>query len=396
MKTSIKLLAYLCILGFLTSCSDDDDEYNVAPIVIPTFSQPAGSYNNPIEVTIGSNVEGAAIYYTTDGSLPTSGSTSYSGPITISSDTELKAIAISEGNGEAEIGGVSYTFKTATPEASIDPGNIEFSQYVKLSSATAGAMIYYTLDGSDPTEESMLFDPSNDSIWVDVDFDELKAFATSDFAKSDVLSTDYTVVLGALSTIYWYAAEGDQVPGLGGSNPFLPYDEAINNYELTLNTNTVLDTVPLSHDVLVMADTYSGDFDLSNFQGKVIVTYNKSVEAFMMDILERDTKGEFWDYGTPTEVTWVTPEDWGTEAVLGIGSSYIMSDIMDDEAAGVSFVKRADIIQGTVLEGDAVIVYEVTKGDKQWYWVHIGPFDSSNPATASEVLEYTLGALTGN
>lgn len=393
MKTSIKLFAILCIVGLMTSCSDDDGQ-NVAPIVIPTFSQPSGSYDNSFEVTIGSNVEDAAIHYTTDGSLPTAASTSYSGPITISSNTDLKAIAISEANGEAEIGGVSYTFKTATPEASVDPGNLEFSQFVTLSSATSGSLIYYTLDGSDPSAEDMLYDDSN-PIWVDADFEELRAIAISDFDDSDIFSAEYPIVLGALSTIYWYAAEGDKVDGLGGSNPFLPYDVAINNYDITLNTNTVLDTVPLGHDVLVMADTYSGNFDLSDFQGKVIVTYNKSIEAFMDDILGRDnTMGEKWNYGISTTVTWINPEDWGTETIEA-GSSFVMTDIMDDEAADVTFVKRADIIQGTVSGGDAVIVYEVMKGDMQWYWVHIGPFDSNDPTRASEVLKYTLDTLTG-
>lgn len=395
MKKSIKYLAIVFFFCMLASCSDDDDGQNVGPIVFPTFSQPAGTYNNPIEVEISSNVEGADIYYTTDGTLPSSGSTRYSGPITISNNTDLKAIAISDTNGEAQIGGVSYNFKTATPGASVEGGNIEFSQYVKLSADTEGSTIYYTLDGSDPTEESMVYDPANDSIWVDVEFDELKAIALSNFEKSDIFSVDYSIVLEALSTIYWYAAEDDQVTGLGGSNPFLPYDQAINNYEITLNTNTVLDTVPLGHDVIVMADTYSANFDLSDFQGKVIVTYSRSVETFMSDIIERDTEGEMWNYSLLTGLTWVNPEDWGSETVMA-GSSLLMTDIMDDEAAGVSFVKREDVIQGTISASDAVIVYEVTKGDKQWYWVHVGAFNANDPARASEILKYVLDTLTGN
>lgn len=393
MKTSIKLFAILCILGLMTSCNDDDDGNKVGPIVYPIFSQPSGSFNNTFEVEISSNVEEAAIYYTTDGSLPTSGSTRYSGPVTISGNTDLKAIAISDANGEAEIGGVSYSFKTATPKASVDAGNIEFSRFVTLTSDTEGADIYYTLDGSDPDMDDILYDEAN-PIWVDAEFDELKAIAFSDFDKSDVLSAEYNIVLGALNSIYWYAA-GDVVPGLGGSNPFLPYDVVTNNYELTLNTNTKLDTVPLNHDVLVMADTYSENFDLSDFQGKVLVTYNRSIETFMSDILERDTEGESWEYGLTTTLTWVNPEDWGIEPIE-VGSSYLMNELMDDEASGVKFVKRADIIQGTVTGGDAVVVYEVAKGDRNWYWVHIGSFDSRDPSRASEVLKYTLDELTGN
>lgn len=393
MKTSIKLFAIFCLFGLLASCSDDDDGQEVGPLVYPTFSQNSGTYNNGISVEIGSNVENANIYYTIDGTLPSVSSTAYSGPIAISSNTDLKAISISEADGTSEISGVSYSFKTATPKVSVDPGNIEFSQFVTLSSGTEGADIYYTLDGSDPDMDDIAYDGT--PIWVDVDFNKLKAVAFSTFDKSDVLTAEYTIVLKPLVSIYWYAAAGDQVPGVGGSNPFLPYDMAVNNYTLTLNTNTVLDTIPLNHDVLVMADTYSENFDLSDFQGRVIVTYNRSVEAFMADILERDTEGESWDYGISPMLTWVNPEDWGTETIE-VGSSYLMSDIIDDDAADVMFVKRGDIIQGTVPSGDAVIVYEVSKGDRKWYWVHIGAFDSRDPSRASEVLKYTLDVLTGN
>ncbi len=39
---------------------------------------------------------------------------------------------------------------------------------------------------------------------------------------------------------------------------------------------------------------------------------------------------------------------------------------------------------------DAVIVYEIKKADKQWYWVHIGIISGDR---GSEVLDYVLGEL---
>ncbi|WP_077366753.1 chitobiase/beta-hexosaminidase C-terminal domain-containing protein [Clostridium saccharoperbutylacetonicum] len=46
---------------------------------------------------MSSKTSGAAIYYTTDGSIPTTSSTVYKSPITISKTTILKAIAIKSG-----------------------------------------------------------------------------------------------------------------------------------------------------------------------------------------------------------------------------------------------------------------------------------------------------------
>ena len=394
MKRIIYIVCLFFAVGF-TSCKDDDSP-NIEPLVYPTFSQGSGTFNNPISVEIGSNIENAKIFYTTDGSLPSTSSTVYSAPVIISSDTDLKALAVSEANGVSEIGGVKYTFKTDAPSPSVESGRIDFSQYIKLNSATEDAVIYYTLDGSDPSDEAMLFDPATDSIWVDVNFEALKAIAYRDnFAASDTLSLSYTIRLEEVSSIYWYAFNGDQVPVVG-SDPFVPYDEAINNYQLFLNSTQALDTVPLDHDVLVLADTYSGNFDLSDFQGKVIATFNKSIEAFMEDILERETEGEFWEYALSSEINWENPEDWGTEPVTAGTISYLVSEIDNDESVGVSFVKRSDLMHATIATGDAVIVYEVSKGDKKWYWVHIGAVDSSDPQRASEILKFALDTLTGN
>lgn len=60
----------------------------------PDFDIPAGYYTSTVVVTITSTDTGSVIRYTTDGTLPLLNSPVYSGPVTISSTTVLKAIAI--------------------------------------------------------------------------------------------------------------------------------------------------------------------------------------------------------------------------------------------------------------------------------------------------------------
>lgn len=70
-------------------------------VAAPTFSIPDGYYNTAKTVTITDNEGGATIYYTTDGTEPTTSSTLYTAPITISTPTTLKAIACKDGKSSA-------------------------------------------------------------------------------------------------------------------------------------------------------------------------------------------------------------------------------------------------------------------------------------------------------
>ena len=63
------------------------------PAYPPEFTPAGNVFNAPTDVAITSQTGDANIYYTTDGSEPTTGSTLYSTPITISENTTLKAIA---------------------------------------------------------------------------------------------------------------------------------------------------------------------------------------------------------------------------------------------------------------------------------------------------------------
>ena len=69
-------------------------------VAAPVFSLESGTYTGAQTVTITCATSGATIRYTVDGSTPNSGSTLYTGPITVSETTTLKAIAYNT-NGQA-------------------------------------------------------------------------------------------------------------------------------------------------------------------------------------------------------------------------------------------------------------------------------------------------------
>ena len=79
-------------------------------VATPVFSPVAGTYYVPQTVSISTTTSGATIYYTTDGSTPTTSSTQYTSAISLSSTTTLQAIAIKSGVANSSIGSATYTF----------------------------------------------------------------------------------------------------------------------------------------------------------------------------------------------------------------------------------------------------------------------------------------------
>ena len=81
----------------------------------PYFSPAGGTYTTEQTVTISCATSGATIYYTTNGSKPSTSSTMYNGAITISETTTLKAIAIKDGT-ESSVAEATYTINTGGGE----------------------------------------------------------------------------------------------------------------------------------------------------------------------------------------------------------------------------------------------------------------------------------------
>lgn len=82
-------------------------------VATPTFSPAAGEVASGDQVTISCATSGATIHYTVDGTDPTSSSTTYSSPITITATTTIKAIAVKEGMADSEIATATYTVPSA-------------------------------------------------------------------------------------------------------------------------------------------------------------------------------------------------------------------------------------------------------------------------------------------
>jgi len=154
------------------------------PIATPSSEAFLGS----VPVTLATT-SGAAIHYTTDGTTPTGSSTLYTGTITVTTTTTLEAIATLN-SVQSPLMTQLYTLtNVATPTANPPGQGFIGSVRVGLSSATVGASLHYTTDGTTPDSTSTLY---TDTLTLS-STTALKVIAVLNGSVSGILSQAYTL-----------------------------------------------------------------------------------------------------------------------------------------------------------------------------------------------------------
>jgi hypothetical protein len=74
------------------------------------MSPAGGTYTTAQSVTLKDVTTGASIYYTLDGTNPTTSSTLYTGPITVNSTETIKANAVAPHDTQSSVVTAKYTF----------------------------------------------------------------------------------------------------------------------------------------------------------------------------------------------------------------------------------------------------------------------------------------------
>ena len=158
------MIMALAAFGCKTDTETEWKDKNYCSAV--TFTSEATA--DGVKVTMATTTEGAVIYYTTDGTLPTKENTEYSEAVEFTQDATVKAIAIKDGieNSPVSVATVSIKEKTIT-ETKIEYVDKTYCSAVTFTSeatadgvkvtmatTTEGAVIYYTTDGTLPTKEN--------------------------------------------------------------------------------------------------------------------------------------------------------------------------------------------------------------------------------------------------
>ncbi len=186
----------------------------------------------------------------------------YSGNVTITSGDITKTIALS--------GTVDALPVAAAPTFSPVAGTYMSEQSVTISCETANAAIYYTLDGSDPTENSTLYSAP---ITVS-ETTTIKAIAiASGYDNSTIAEATYTInevitiaEARALENNAYACVEGTVI-FIDGRNIYIQDETA--GIDLYLNANTVPSALAIGNNVRAYGKhaVYNGLVELSGING---------------------------------------------------------------------------------------------------------------------------------
>ncbi len=185
-KVYVGSQSLLAVYGLLTE----------TPTATPVYSPAAGSFTSAQSVTLKDATAGSTIHYTTNGTVPTTSSAVYTGPIAVSATTTINALAVASGHTNSAIATATYTIGTAgTAPVDITLPSPTIDAIAKRGTAVSGG----GLDGAGDAYDSSLL--GSTLTWSGVTFD-LGAPAAADAITSSTIP----IAANTYSTLYLLGA----------------------------------------------------------------------------------------------------------------------------------------------------------------------------------------------
>ena len=217
----------------------------------PTFSPAGGTYSSAQNVTISTTTEDATVYYTTDGTDPTTSSNVYSAAIPVSTTTTIKAIAVADGYENSVIATANYSFITlehAGTEAdpyTVADARTAIDANVGVTGVYATGKVSKIVTAYNSTYGNISFNISVDGT---EDADQLEAyrcFGSDDYSAEDVWVGATVIIYGDLqkyNSTYEFGQgcqivylESSAVPAIKAENVKLTYDATSGEIAYTID-----------------------------------------------------------------------------------------------------------------------------------------------------------------
>jgi Chitobiase/beta-hexosaminidase C-terminal domain/Bacterial lectin len=386
--------------------------YTIAPVLpTPTFSPAAGTYTSAQTVTVSDGSSGATIYYTTNGTTPTTSSTKYTGSITVSASETIEAIAVASGYTNSAVATAAYTIAPVLPTPTFSPaaGTYASTQTVTVSDGSSGATIYYTTNGTTPTTSSTKY---TGSITVSAS-ETIEAIAVaSGYTNSAVATAAYTIS-SVLPTPTFSPAAGSYTAGqsvtISDSNSSATIYYTTNGTTptasstkytapITLNASETIEAIAIASGytnsaVATAAYTVSSILPGPTFSPaagtypSVSVTINDSVSTATIYYTTNGT--------TPTtsSTKYTGPFTLNTSAVITVKAIAVASGYTNSAVSSAVYTISPTLARptfspspGTYTSSQSVTISEISAGAKVYYTT-----DGSTPTTSSALYS---GAIT--
>lgn len=240
------LTKYNSTYEFASGCTLVSLIHNAA-VEAPTFTPAAGTYTSAQSVTISTETSDATIYYTTDGTEPTVESTEYTGAISVSTTTTIKAIAV-KGSDESNVTTASYYFCSAESPYTVTQA-LAFNEYPANEIYVTG--IVSTAPTQTPTSNGEL------TYYISVDGEatnQLEVYKGKGLEQAAFTAQD-DIQVGDIVTIF------GNVVIYGTSNPIKEF--ATGNYLVAFERPVSTDPVINAEDVTLAYDATSGEIAYS-------------------------------------------------------------------------------------------------------------------------------------
>lgn len=364
----------------------------LAGVSTPEFSPESGTYADSVEVSISCKTVGAVIYYTLDGSTPDAGAMVYEEPFMVFDTTTVKAMAILD-EATSLIGEATYNM-TVTPLVVSEPvftpeaGEYADSVLVSISSETEGSAIYYTLDGTEPNTESLLFT----SPILLTETTVITAVAMVDGTASESASASFTINITPIEV---------DTPVISPES-----GEFSDSVEVSISCATPDAVIYYSLDGTApdMASTiYTGSFKLYEGTTVTAIAY--------VDVFSSETASVTYvivETVAPVEVNTLAElragETDGTiyhfngEAVVTFAMDFRNQKYIQDETAAILIDDNDGIISNAFQTGDGISDLTGTLYDYNGLLEFVPTMNAAPVSTAKviEAQEISLGEFSGN
>lgn len=322
-----------------------------APVATPTFNPEAGVYTEAQNVEISCETEGSTIYYTTDGTEPTNASTEYTGAISVTETTTIKAIAIKNSDASTVATANYYICSQENPYTVTEA--LAFAEYQYPANGIYVHGIVSTAPTQAPTNNGEL------TYYISVDGEaenELEVYKGKGLEQAAFTAQD-DIQVGDIVTIYGNVQVYNTVIEFGSGNYLVSFERPTPPVEpsITVNPATVNATA---------AET----------EGTIIVTY-ENITTVVAEVYFCDAQG------AATTYEWVDAEiddDYNVYYTIDANTgeartAYLKVHAFDDDANDVysdlvtinqaapvtpPTTDNYELFSGALVEGDYIIYYE--------------------------------------